>query len=58
MNIIKIKKKAQLDDLNDDVWLKREVDILVKPDKVGEKPERYKGILLIKKGQEKTNENN
>lgn len=59
MNIFKMKRKAQLKDLENEYWIK-EVEIDVEPEPVenGKKPEIHTGILLVKKDQYKANENN
>jgi len=57
MNIFKIKR-GDLEYFNDDLFIKKEVEVLVEPEqgKKG-KPEIHTGIIFIKKAQE-ANENN
>lgn len=58
MNIFKMKRNAQLKDLENEYWIKEVViDVEPEPGEKG-KPEKHTGILLIKKDQYKTNENN
>ena len=59
MNIFKMKRKAQLKDLENEYWIKEvEIEVEPEPGKEGKKPEKHTGILLFKKDQYKANENN